>query len=228
MCSPSSHPERSSNTFPPQDIISLIPAEPMYQAAYQHAVQELHPSILKHSLRTYLYASKVASQESLPHSRDAHLRTLLFIVCIFHDIGTSETYNTGPVRFEIEGADAAVKFLIQYPEEFSEADKQDVWTAIAVHDAPQIAERISPLARLVRLGVLIDFKRGDGLEMVSPCHVDETERLLPRHNIEKYLGDAIVAQAVRCPEKAPRACWPGGLYRAHLEDPGREGVNKAF
>lgn len=170
MCPPPSHAESAfsaSETIPPKDITSLIPTDPISRAAYDHAVQELHPSILNHSLRTYIHALQISTQESSSYSEDPHFQTLIFIACIFHDIGTSETYNTGPTRFEIEGADAAVKFMANYGDEFSEAEKHDVWTAIAIHDTPQIAERISPLARLVRLGVLIDFKREDALRMVE-------------------------------------------------------------
>jgi hypothetical protein len=51
---------------------------------------------------------------------------------------------------------------------------------------------------------------------------------LPRLDIEKELGDAVVRQALDRPEKAPPASWPGDLVRATKEDPEWEGVNKAF
>ena len=61
----------------------------------------------------------------------------------------------------------------------------------------------------------------------------EIEGKLPRLEIEKVLGDEVVRQAVERKgeergAKAPAASWAGVLLRSHLEDPGWQGVNKAF
>ena len=42
------------------------------------------------------------------------------------------------------------------------------------------------------------------------------------------MGDAVVEQAIKRPEKAPKVSWPRVMYEAHLEEPEWEGVNKAF
>ncbi|KAK4497836.1 hypothetical protein PRZ48_010490 [Zasmidium cellare] len=227
MCPPPNPSTLPQSTTPtnPTSIPSCVPTDPISQAAYTHAANKLHPLILSHSLRVYLHALELSQQESTPWHDPAHL-PLLFTAALFHDIGTTDLYNTGPTRFEIEGADAAVRFLKQYA--VLEKDAHEVWIAIALHDTPQIAERISPLSRLIRLGVTIDFKRPSALAMVSGEWVRDVEGEFPRGEIEKVLGDAVVEQARGCPEKAPAACWPGGLYRSWLEDPGWEGVNRAF
>lgn len=64
--------------------------------------------------------------------------------------------------------------------------------------------------------------------MVSRDWIQEVEGKFPRGEIEKVLGDAVVEQAMECPEKAPPACWPGALYRSKLEYPEWGGINKAF
>ena len=51
---------------------------------------------------------------------------------------------------------------------------------------------------------------------------------LPRLEIEKDLGDAVVRQALEDSQKAPKASWPGDLVRAKRENPDWEGVNKGF
>ena len=56
----------------------------------------------------------------------------------------------------------------------------------------------------------------------------ELEDLLPRLEVEKVLGDAVVEQAIRRPEKAPAASWPNNLYKEFLADPSWKGVNKGF
>ncbi|KIW42613.1 uncharacterized protein PV06_06145 [Exophiala oligosperma] len=177
--------------------------------------------IIHHSLRVYLLANWLAGKEQ---SRWAD-SVSLFVACICHDFGASRLHD-GPQRFEVEGADVAADLLRKHHE--SEQDAHEVWTAIALHTSPGIAERITPLARLVRLGVLIDFRPPTRQELDAVSFAEGIESKLPRLDIEMILGDAVVEQAVRNPKKAPAASWPGILYKAYLENPERRGVNPAF
>jgi len=198
---------------------------PILKAAYTHAAQLLHPAVLNHSMRVYLYADALAKHESSKYFKDVHQRDLLFTACLFHDIGTTQDYD-GPQRFEIEGADAAVKLLSGFGIGGTEA--HDVWTAIACHTSPQIAERIGELSRLVRVAVVTDFgRRGDNYEVLQSL-TEKLEARYERVGIEKVLGDAVVEQAKRKPEKAPKVSWPRAMYEAWLVEPEWDGVNKAF
>jgi len=186
------------------------------------AESNVHPAVFNHSVRVFLHALELGKKEgsSLVQPDRVHL---LWTASILHDLGTTDPYD-GPQRFEVKGADAASQFLKS--KGISDADAHEVWVAIAIHTSPGIAERISELARLVRLGVMIDF--GRKVVDVSKEFKDELEDQWPRESIEKILGDAVVAQAVKQPQKAPKASWPGVLYSAHLENPGWDGVNKGF
>jgi putative nucleotidyltransferase with HDIG domain len=202
-----------------------MPGTAVSQSAYAHASSLLAPSILHHSIRVYLYAKALAEHDGSIYSSDPAKHDLLFTACLFHDIGTAKTYD-GPQRFEIEGADAAVRHLSRF--DVSQKDKHDVWTAIAVHTSPQIAERIGELSRLVRLAVVTDFGRKTEVQdTLEPLRV-RLEGEFERGGIEKVLGDAVVEQAMRRPDKAPMVSWPGVMYRAHLEEPEWDGVNKGF
>jgi hypothetical protein len=66
------------------------------------------------------------------------------------------------------------------------------------------------------------------VEALSEALRSEVEGFFPRLEPEKVLGDAVVEQARRQRGKAPAASWPGIMLRAAEEDPGWEGVNKAF
>ena len=86
------------------------------------------------------------------------------------------------------------------------------------------------MALCVRVGVTTDFLRPnkyeDELEMKRLRA--EVENVLPRLDIEKVLGDAVVSQAVAKPAKAPKASWPWCLLVAHEANPSHKGVNPAF
>lgn len=190
-----------------------------------HASRLLAPSVLNHSIRVYLYATSLAKHEKSIYISDSAKHDLLFTACLFHDIGTTSAYD-GPLRFEIEGGDAATEHLSQFC--VAEQDKHDVWTAIACHTSPQIAERIGELARLVRLAVITDFGRKSvAWDVLEPLRA-KLEADFVRGGIEKELGDAVVEQAKNRPEKAPMVSWPGVMLRAAVAEPEWNGVNKAF
>jgi HD superfamily phosphohydrolase YqeK len=223
MCPPSSIAPTTSSK--PIDTTAVIPETQICQSAYAHASSLLAPSILNHSIRVYLYATALAKHTNSIYFSDPTKHDLLFIACLFHDIGTTDTYD-GPSRFEVEGADAAVKHLSQFG--VPSQDAHDVWTAIAIHTSPQIAERISELSKLVRLAVITDFgRKSEAWDVLVPLRA-KLEDDFERAGIEKVLGDMVVEQAKKRPEKAPMVSWPAVMYRAHLAEPEWEGVNKAF
>jgi hypothetical protein len=225
MCPPSSFASSTSDTSNSVNPGSVVPETQISRFAYTHASSLLGPSILNHSMRVYLYASAHAKHTNSIYISNALKHDLLFTACLFHDIGTTKTYD-GPLRFEVEGADAAVKHLAQFS--VSEQDKHDVWTAIAIHTSPHIAERIGELSRLVRLAVITDFgRKNEAWDVLEPLRA-KMEEDFERCEIERVLGDAVVEQATRQPEKAPMVSWPGVMYKAHLAEPDWDGVNKAF
>jgi HD superfamily phosphohydrolase YqeK len=226
MCPPSSLAAAQTSQSPSHaNIADVVPQTQISRSAYEHAASVLASPILNHSIRVYLYAKAVAAQSNSMYSTDAAKHDLLFTACLFHDIGTCSTYD-GPQRFEVEGGDAAVAHLTKFG--VGKTDKHDVWTAIACHTCPGIAERIGELARLVRIGVETDFGRETSEGEKVSVMKRELEAQFERAGIEKVLGDAVVEQAKRQPQKAPTATWPGVMYRAYLEEPEWDGVNKMF
>lgn len=225
----------SSDLLPPE-----LASSPLSQAAFSLAKEHVHPSILNHCIRTFYFSWLYA--QDLPAAGSGHPDWnkdfanepnihLLFAACILHDLATSAEYANGSQRFEVEGADAAVKFLVSNG--VSPEDAHEVWVAISVHTSPHISERITLLAHLVRRGVITDFtKVSQDAEDSESRRIrqwrDTAEKIWPRLDIEKILGDVVVQQAVKQPGKAPKGSWPGGMYRAHLDQPDWDGVNKAF
>ena len=216
----------------PAEITSQLPQTPACIAALGLAFERLPRAIFNHSLRVFLAARWLADREksyapSLP---------LLFIACICHDLGASDEHN-GPERFEVEGADAASKLCKTHGISSDESHK--VWTAIALHTSPGIAERIDAFTRLVRCAVKIDFSADTRKAFAADEMCAEMERLLPRLDVERVLSESVVGQAGHthgCPDsmtwhdskKFPRASWSGVLLRAKMQNPGYDGINPAF
>lgn len=178
--------------------MTLLPTDPLSQRVLAFAREHEAPSVLNHSVRTFLHAAAIAERDGIEHDR-----VILFQACALHDIGTADAFD-GPVRFEVEGADAAAAFLTA--EGVPAAAVDQVWEAIALHTSAQIAERRGPITLLTRLGVLADFGEGSA----------EFEESYPRLGIESELKRLVVEQARRNPAKAPKSSWAGYLSRTTI------------
>lgn len=187
-----------------------LPVHPGATRARDVLTRRVHPAIAHHSIRTYRWAVLVGDRRGMTAGRD-YDGDLLFYACVLHDLGTSDAHD-GPRRFEVEGVDAAAELLTA--EGLDAAGVDQVWEAIALHTSPHIAESRGPVTMLTRLGVLCDFGQGP---FDDAAVREEMERLHPRLDFERELTDAVVAQALRRPEKAPLHSWPGGLLRARLD-----------
>ena len=236
MCPPSSFNLDATQLnahIPATDPPEIVSPTPICKGTYHLVQRSLPPAIFNHSVRVYLYTKAFAQRANSPWV-DPERLPLVFAACLFHDMGcTNET--DGPQRFEVCGADAAAKHLRKF--KVNEADIQEVWTAIALHTSPGIAERITALARLVRLAILMDFNK-----LAESPWMDESELKVnelgfrrsiegqfPRLDIEKVLGDIVVEQGIRQPTKAPASSWAGTIVRAAKEEPsGLQDVNKVF
>lgn len=221
----------------PRDVTARIPQNEICSSALNLAWKTLSQPIFNHSVRVFLAARWLAEKEESEWAQPDKL-PLLFVACVCHDLGTSDDYN-GPQRFEVEGADAAQHHCQTHGISHEESHK--VWTAIAIHTSPGIAERIDPFSRLVRFGVMMDFSLGKREEMGGNVLFAEIEQLLPRLDIETVLADAVVSQATEAEtrerpdnmswfstHKFPIASWPGILLRARLQNPDHVGRNPAF
>ncbi|MGA5134119.1 HD domain-containing protein [Streptomyces olivoreticuli] len=187
-----------------------LPQHPNALAALEIVTRAEHPSIANHSIRTYLWALREAARREMTPTADFDA-DLLYYACLLHDLGTADAHD-GPLRFEVEGADAAGAFLAGRGLSPEQIDV--VWEAIALHTSPHIAERRGPVTMLTRLGVLSDFQDPEPDDKAVKAAIEER---YPRLNIEAELADAVVSQALRRRGKAPDFSWPGGLLRTHLD-----------
>lgn len=177
-------------------------------------------AIVQHSARTLRYALAIAEREDVAVDHAA-----LVHACLLHDLGAS-MMATSAERFEVQGADLAVQFLEQHEGEgWPQSRREAVWAAIAVHTSPHIAERMSPLTRLVRLGVRADFGEDD---LVDPSLRRAAEHDHPRGDVERVLSGVVVEAALSDDRRAPMSSWPAGLLAAHRASPDPDARLAAF
>jgi hypothetical protein len=168
------------------------------------------PFLRNHSLRSYLFA-RAATELGPGEDYDAEL---VFLICVLHDMGLTEEGNTDQ-RFEVAGADLAARFLEQHGVTDRRVDT--VWEAIALHTSPQLHE--SPVFRrrrpteigIAQTGIGIDVGGPDDPDQLPPGFADRVHARYPRLGGTRALTDAIVAQALADPRKAPPTTLPGEI-----------------
>ncbi|KAL0475029.1 hypothetical protein QR685DRAFT_31758 [Neurospora intermedia] len=231
---------------------ALMPTHPVCTDALVLARTHLPATILYHSFRVYMYAQ--ASMRITPWTDPADPSLLLnspgiarispvygesatstpphilFVICILHAIGLAPEYDAIAEQFELIGADVAAHLL--HSHNIPALAVREAWLAIALHTNPTVAERLSGAARALRFAKRADF----GFCPVPPADSlpgGATSAILikwqlPRLEIKKQLGDAIVRQALKESQKAPRGSWASELVRGKEEHPDWEGINKCF
>ncbi|MBK0122194.1 HD domain-containing protein [Pantoea sp. S61] len=105
--------------------------------------------LFHHSSRVYYWAALAGRRLDLKVDAE-----LLYVGCMFHDVGLTHEHCSCDKRFEVDGANAARDFLQQYGVKQADIDK--VWTAIALHTTPGIPQFMAPEIALVTAGVEMD------------------------------------------------------------------------
>jgi hypothetical protein len=169
----------------------------------------LHPSVFSHTMRVlHLARHLAATYQPVPDQES------LAVAVLFHDSGTIEE-NNGQQRFEVEGADAAARFLERHG--WAPERCKPVWEAIALHTSAGIAERFGPLAQLTRAAVLVDLGLAE-LPIAPTASLNAQLARYPRLDVGRVLPDLVIAQALErgVAMKAPPSSWPGALVAEHL------------
>jgi HD superfamily phosphodiesterase len=128
--------------------------------------------LFHHSSRVYYWGALAGQQRGLKVDSE-----LLYVGCMFHDMGLTHDHCSCDKRFEVDGANAARDFLQRHGIEQADIDK--VWTAIALHTTPGIPEFMAPEIALVTAGVEMDVL-GMGYENYSQQDITAVTALHPR------------------------------------------------
>ncbi|MBD3145394.1 HD domain-containing protein [Microbispora bryophytorum] len=148
--------------------------------------------IYHHSRRVYFFGSLMGRRQDLSFDPE-----LLYIGAMFHDLGLNEEHRGSGRRFEVDGADAARRFLQErgVPED----SVRRVWTAIALHTTPGIPEFMEPEVALVTAGVEYDVL-GIGYHDLDDAQRAEITALHPRPGFKEAILQAFTEGIAPKPE----------------------------
>jgi hypothetical protein len=176
----------SAQFAPPLATRSLagvwVPDTPVISLAVEYAREHSEPYLFNHVMRSWLFAEALAQKERV--ERDAEV---LALATLLHDLGLSPEFD-GPLRFEVETANAARSFAQRAGLDARRA--QLIWDGAAPNSTPSIALYKETEVRLCTLGIGLDWG-GWGYESLTRDQVDAIVDAFPRLQMKQQFSRAV-------------------------------------
>ncbi|GME53358.1 hypothetical protein C8J57DRAFT_1296538 [Neofusicoccum parvum] len=179
-------PPPFTTTNPPPDLPSIpslphlhLPTTPLVRSALHFAASHLSHPALNHVTRSWLFAALIARSAKLPHLHAVDPEVLA-LSTLLHDLGWDPTGACASPdrRFEVDGADAAVRWLeahappgwddggesasgVRAPGGCRGRKAQQVWDAIALHTTGSVVFWKEPPVAAAAFGIWADFQGPD-------------------------------------------------------------------
>jgi hypothetical protein len=192
---------------PPDSRIDLPDSE-IARAARQFVLDVSPAFVANHSVRSYLFGRELAAAKGLQRDVD-YDDELVFLGCILHDLGVTE-YANGDQRFEVDGADAAARFLRDHG--VPEARVTTVWQAIALHTSVGLAHKFGAEQAIAQMGIAADII-GTDRQLLPRDFADRVHGSWPRHDVGYALAELIADQVEANPDKGPPLTFPGHVHQ---------------
>src|SRR5215472_12043161 len=145
--------------------------DPLITAAIEHAQRLSEPYLFNHAMRSWLFAETLGRIKGIDYDRE-----VVAIGTILHDIGLTATVS-GPNRFEVNGADAALSFV--KGNGLSDRRAQLIWDLIALNSTPSLALHKEPEVAVGTMGIGLDYG-GFGIEALPTADVEGILSAFPR------------------------------------------------
>jgi hypothetical protein len=159
-----------------------VPDTPTISWTIEFAREKSEPYLFNHVMRSWLFAALLAQRKQTPYDVE-----VLAITTILHDLGLAEAFD-GPLRFEVEGANAARAFARN--EGIDERRAQLIWDGVALNSTVSIALYKEKEIALATMGIGLDWG-GFGYEALTDAEVAEIVAEFPRLAMKERFTKAV-------------------------------------
>jgi hypothetical protein len=148
-----------------------VPDNPLITAAIEYAQRLSEPYLFNHAMRSWLFAEAIGRVKGIAYDHE-----IVAIGTILHDIGLTASVS-GPNRFEVNGADAALSFI--KGKGLSDRRAQLIWDLVALNSTPSLALHKEPEVAVGTIGIGLDYG-GFGIEALPGGDVERILGAFPR------------------------------------------------
>jgi hypothetical protein len=168
-----------------------VPDSPLIIAVIEYAQRLSEPFLFNHAMRSWLFAEAIGRLKGLDYDHE-----VVAIGTILHDIGLTASVS-GPNRFEVNGADAALAFV--KGEGLSDRRLQLIWDLIALNSTPSLALHKEPEVAVGTMGIGLDYG-GFGVEALPAGDVERIVGAFPRLRMKRRFTEACCRLVTARPE----------------------------
>jgi hypothetical protein len=164
---------------------------PLVTSVIAYAQRISDPYLFNHAMRSWLFAEAIGRVKRIDYDRE-----VVAIGTILHDIGLTAGVS-GPNRFEVNGANAALTFI--KGKGISDRRAQVIWDLVALNSTPSLAVHKEPEVAVGTMGIGLDYG-GFGMESLSPGDIDRILEAFPRLKMKQRFADACCRVVTARPE----------------------------
>jgi hypothetical protein len=168
-----------------------VPDTALVARAIEYVSARSEPWLFNHVMRSWLFAEALAQRSGKPYDAE-----VLAVSTLLHDLGLTDAF-TGPLRFEVEGANAARAFARN--EGIDERRGQLIWDSVALNSTPSICLHKETEAAMCVSGVGLDWG-GWGYDSVAKDRIAEIVAAFPRLEMKRQFTRAVCHLAETRPE----------------------------
>lgn len=168
-----------------------VPDSPLITEALEYAQRLSEPYLFNHAVRSWLFAARIGQLKRVDYDPE-----VVAVGTILHDIGLTAGVS-GPNRFEVNGAAAAVSFVKERG--LSSRRTQLIWDLVALNSTPSIALFKEAEVALGTMGIALDWG-GFGFELVPSAEMIEILSAFPRLKMKDKFAEACCHLVTARPE----------------------------
>jgi hypothetical protein len=158
-----------------------VPDGPLIAAVIEYAQRLSEPYLFNHAMRSWLFAETIGRIKGIGYDHE-----VVAIGTILHDIGLTASVS-GPNRFEVNGADAALSFI--KGKGLSDRRAQLIWDLVALNSTPSLALHKEPEVAVGTMGIGFDYG-GFGVEALQAADVERILSAFPRLKMKQRFAEA--------------------------------------
>jgi hypothetical protein len=168
-----------------------VPDTPIITRAIEYAREHSEPYLFNHVMRSWLFAVAIAQLKAAAHDPE-----VLAVATVLHDLGLEKAFD-GPLRFEVEGANAARSFALA--QGMAEHQARLIWDGVALNSTPSIALYKETEVALCTNGIALDWG-GWGYELLPNSQIGAVIEAFPRLGMKQRFTHAVCRIAESRPQ----------------------------
>jgi hypothetical protein len=160
----------------------IVPDTPLITRTIEYARKHSEGYLFNHSMRSWLFAVSIARQKKVEHDAE-----VLAVATLLHDLGLEKAF-AGPLRFEVEGANAARRFAQSAG--VDERRAQLIWDGVALNSTPSLGLNKEVEVALCTTGIGLDWG-GFGYDALAHDLIAEVVDAFPRLDMKKRFAHSV-------------------------------------